>query len=260
MWRALFLISLAGKAAAILLWAFTSWRLAAFACFFLPDFYVIHQIFVPSAQGLCRVFTRFETALPEIWLTIDDGPDPSDTPRILDLLERHGARATFFLIGERARRHPELVTAIIRRGHQVGHHTQTHPAGTFWCASPARVRAELDEGLFSLRQAGADPRWFRPPVGIKNVFLGRSLNERGLQCVGWSVRSLDTLSREPERVAARVMRSVKPGSIVLVHEGPCLDRRVRVRALELVLQQLASRRIACILPSVEHLRPTEALA
>lgn len=260
MLRAMLLVSVAGKAAAMLLWVFTPWWLVATACFFLPDFFILYQLFIPSAQGLCRVLTRFDTQRPEIWLTIDDGPDEDDTPRILDLLDRYRARATFFVIGERAVRHPQLIAEILRRGHGVGHHTQTHPVKTFWCATPARVRGELDEGLTALRGAGATPRWFRPPVGIKNLFLAEALRERGLQCVGWSVRSRDSVSRNPARVAARVMRAVRPGSIVLMHEGPLLDPRVRVRALELVLEQLAEQRIVCVLPAVEHLRQAGATA
>jgi len=238
----------------VLLWALTPWRWTAAACFFLPDFWFLYQIFVPSSQGLCRVFTRFVTSQPEIWLTIDDGPDPEDTPQILDLLDRHRARATFFLIGERAARHPELVAEILKRGHQVGHHTQTHPMRSFWCATPARVRAELDEGIQVLKLAGASPRWFRSPVGIKNLFLAGALRRRGLDCVGWTVRSLDSVSRDPEWVAKRVAHAAKPGSIVLMHEGPSLDRSVRVRALDKLLERLSARHMACILPTFEQLR------
>jgi peptidoglycan/xylan/chitin deacetylase (PgdA/CDA1 family) len=254
MWRAMLFVSAAGKAAAVLLWALTSWRWGGAACFFLPDLFILYQLFVPSAGVLCPVRTRFETAQEEIWLTIDDGPDEEDTPRILDLLDAHRARATFFLIGERAERFPHLVSEILRRGHQVGHHTHTHPMGTFWCASPARVRSELDAGLAALGKAGARPSWFRAPVGIKNPFLAEELQRRGLTCVGWSVRSRDSVSRDPARVAARVVREARPGSIVLMHEGAFLDARVRVHALELLLNQLATRRMACVLPASDQLR------
>ena len=240
---------------AVLLALGTPWRVFAAACFFLPDIPILYHIFVPAAQGLFPVFTHFEAGRPEIWLTIDDGPDENDTPRILDLLDRHHARATFFLVGARALRYPRLVAEILRRGHEVGHHTQTHPTAMFWCASAGRVRAELDDALRALGAAGAAPRWFRPPVGIKNVFLGGALRRRGLKCVGWSVRSLDSMSRDPERVAERVMKAVRPGSIVLMHEGPSLHEPVRVRAIELVLERLASRGIACVIPEGGRLRP-----
>ena len=254
MLRPMLLVSAAGKAAAVALWVRGGSPAAAVAFFFLPDFFLLYHLFVPSAQGLCRVGTRLATDRPEIWLTIDDGPDADDTPRILALLDRHQARATFFLIGERAARHPGLVAEILRRGHEVGHHTHTHPVGTFWCATPARVRAELDDGLAVFSRAGAHPRWFRAPVGIKNLFLGRALAERGLHCVGWSVRSLDSVSRDPAAVVARVMARLRPGSIVLMHEGAALDPRVRVRALELLLIALAERRFTCVLPAAGQLR------
>ena len=203
---------------------------------------------------LPRVSLILRRIAREVWLTIDDGPDARDTPRILDLLDLHRARATFFLIGDRAARFPELVREILRRGHEIGHHTQTHPLGGFWCATPSSVRRELDQGLATLAAAGAQPRWFRAPAGIKNLFLPRALTERGLRCVGWNVRSLDSISRDPAWVLARVMRQVQPGSIVLMHEGPPLDARVRVRALELVLNELAARKIDCVLPAPAQLR------
>ena len=252
--RTLLLVSVAGKVAAAVLWFLPAGMLPAAACFFLPDLYILFGLFVPSSQALCRVYTRFETGSPEVWLTIDDGPDPDDTPRILDLLDRHAARATFFLVGERAGRLPSLVAEILRRGHQVGHHTQTHPAASFWRASPARLRAELDGGLDSLGKGGAAPRWFRPPVGIKNLFLAGALRRRGLSCVGWSARSLDTMSTSPDRVAARVMGAISPGGIIVMHEGPALDGRVRVRAIELLLQRLSAANYACVLPNAECLR------
>jgi peptidoglycan/xylan/chitin deacetylase (PgdA/CDA1 family) len=255
--RFMLLVSLAGKAAAVGLWASTGSALLPAACFFGPDAWFLYHLFVPSAQGLCRVLTRFETGGPEVWLTIDDGPDPDDTPRILDLLDGHKARATFFLIGERAERFPGLVGEILRRGHEVGHHTQTHPAGSFWCASPRRLGAELADALAAFGRAGARPRWFRCPAGIKNLFLGPALASRGLQCVGWNARSFDTCSRDPAGVRDRIMRRVKPGSIVLMHEGPGLDPRVRVKALSLVLDALSAKRLTCVLPMAAPLGSLE---
>jgi peptidoglycan/xylan/chitin deacetylase (PgdA/CDA1 family) len=209
---------------------------------------------VPSGQALGQVFTRFETARQEIWLTIDDGPHEEDTPRLLDALDRFQAKATFFLIGERAARHPSLVAEILRRGHEVAHHTHTHPARTFWCAGPARVRRELDDALAAYARADAHPRRFRSPVGIKNFFLSGELKKRRLACIGWSVRSYDSTSRDPALVVKRVMAQLQPGRIVLMHEGDWLDARVRVRAVELLLAALQARNYACVLPAGEQLR------
>lgn len=253
--RALFPLSVIGKVVGIAVFAWTNHPILAALCFVGPDPWIFYHLLVPSAQGVCRVFTRFETDRPEIWLTIDDGPDPDDTPRILDLLDRHGARATFFLIGTRVERFPTLVAEILRRGHQVGNHTQTHPAASFWHASFRRVQAELDAGTASLLAAsGVRPQWFRAPAGIKNLGLGPALAARGLQCVGWSVRSYDTRSRDPAEVRDRIMRGVSPGAIVLLHEGPGVQPPVRVHALALVLDALATRGLTCVLPDPVRLR------
>jgi peptidoglycan/xylan/chitin deacetylase (PgdA/CDA1 family) len=249
-WFAAF--DLLAKVAAVLLWRRLPW--ASAACFFGPDLWLLHGLLAPSSQALVRVFTRFEPAGAEVFLTIDDGPDAGDTPRLLDLLDRHGARAAFFLIGARAERHPGLVAEILRRGHVVGHHTHTHPTAGFWCASAGRVRAELDRATAVLRQAGAEPRWFRPPVGIKNIFLRRELAARGLACVGWSLRTHDCRGRDPARIAAGALRRIRPGDIVLMHEGEGVRPPVRVAAVARLLEGLDARGIRCVIPRGEQLR------
>jgi len=241
------------KAVSVLLAVFGSWP-AAVIVYVVPDLWVLYNLFVPSAQGLCRSFTHFATTQPEIWLTIDDGPDPDDTPRILDLLDRHQARATFFLIGDRAAQQPELVRQIVRRGHEVGHHTHTHPVGSFWCASRTRLGAELDAATAVLQPLGPPLRWFRAPVGIKHFLLPRALSSRGLHCVGWSIRSGDAFGRRPEAVVARVIRQLHPGAIVLVHEGRTVPSSIRVTAIAQLLDALAARHYRCVLPDPAQLR------
>jgi peptidoglycan-N-acetylglucosamine deacetylase len=250
--RRFFVFDLLGKVAAVLLWRPAPW--AAAVCFFGPDLWLLHGILRPSSQMLARVFTRFVPEGAEVFLTIDDGPDPEDTPRLLDLLDRHRARAAFFLIGARAGRHPELVAEIVRRGHVVGHHTHTHPTGTFWYASAARVRAELDGATAVFRRAGAEPGWFRSPVGIKNVFLRRELAARGLAYVGWNLRSHDCRGRDPARIADRALARARPGDIILMHEGDSVRPAVRVVAVARLLAGLEARGIRCIVPRGEQLR------
>jgi len=149
MWL-LIILNLAGKVAALLVgWSAPA---AGLALWFGPDLLLAYHMFVPNASGLVRMHRRFATPRREVWLTIDDGPDPEDTPQIITLLAAQGARATFFVIGERAAAHPALIRAITAAGHEVAHHTYTHPLGAFWCASPARVARELDDGLAALRE------------------------------------------------------------------------------------------------------------
>ncbi len=249
--RFLLIVNLVGKVAAVLVgWSAPA---TALALWFGPDALLAYHMFVPSAQGLVRVHRRFKTARREVWLTIDDGPDPEDTPRILELLAAHGAHATFFVIGENAARHPELIRAIAAAGHEVGHHTHTHPLAWFWCASPARVARELDQALEALRATGVSPTRFRPPAGIKNLWLARALGNRGLTCVGWSARGLERWHTEPEPVAARVLRQLAPGSILLVHEGPRIPPTIRVEAIRQVLEQLHEQGYECVVPGPEQL-------
>ncbi len=243
-----------GKITAVALWFFTAQYTAALLFFFGPDPFLLYAILVPSAQGLGRVFTHFATHQREIWLTIDDGPDPDDTPKILALLDRHHAKATFFVIGERAARWPELIREIVRRGHEIGHHTHTHPVATFWCASPRRLAAELDRALATLRDLGVRPRWFRAPVGIKHPLLSRALDARDLSCVGWSIRSGDCRSRAPAEMAATTAERLRPGAIVLVHEGPSVRAEVRVAGLALLLDTVAQQNFTCVLPRAEQMR------
>lgn len=136
---------------------------------------VVAHIFLPRAQGLCDVVTRFETNEKEVWLTVDDGPDPDDTPRILEALDAMSAKATFFMIGERAARYPELVEAVLASGHSIGTHTQTHPMKGYWMAGRTRVSRELDDSVATLSASGVDVRLYRSPVGIKNFFSTQSV-------------------------------------------------------------------------------------
>ncbi len=247
----LIIINLAGKMAAILVgWTAPA---TALALWFGPDALLAYHLFAPRAQGLVRMHRRFATARQEVWLTIDDGPDPEDTPRILELLAAHGARATFFVIGENAASHPGLIRAITAAGHEVAHHTHTHPLAAFWCASPAQVGRELDAGLEALRLAGVRPTRFRPPAGIKNLWLAPALRVRGLTCVGWSARGLERWRGDAEAVAARATRGLARGAILLLHEGPRVPAPIRVAAIRRVLERLREQGYQCVVPGPDQL-------
>jgi peptidoglycan/xylan/chitin deacetylase (PgdA/CDA1 family) len=126
---------------------------------------------------------------------------------------------------------------------------------TFWCASPARVRRELDDALAAFAAAGvAPPRRFRAPVGIKNLFLAPALAARRLDCIGWSIRGGDTFARDPAAVSARVARRLRPGAIILLHEGPPVRPAVRVQAIARILTDLTAAGYRCIIPHVKGLR------
>jgi peptidoglycan/xylan/chitin deacetylase (PgdA/CDA1 family) len=250
MWL-LIIINLAGKVAAILF--IRAAPAAALVSWFLPDALLAYHVFVPQASGLLHLHRRFSTARREVWLTIDDGPDPVDTPQILALLAAHDAHATFFVIGHNADLYPRLIWAITAAGHEVAHHTHTHPLKLFWCASRARVARELDTGLAVLRATGVNPTRFRPPAGIKNLWLGTALRARGLTSIGWSARGLEHWPGDAAAVATRVLRGVAPGAILLLHEGPLLPAAIRVEAIRRTLEGLQANGYRCVVPGVEQL-------
>lgn len=248
----LLLFNLAGKIAAVFAWS-TAPALAL-AYWLIPDAVLAYHLFMPHAQGLVRAPSRFATVRREVWLTIDDGPDPSDTPRILELFAEHGAQATFFMIGKNALSNPDLVRAAVAAGHEVAHHTHTHPLASFWCASPARLRQEIDEGLSALRLCGVTPTRFRSPASLKNLWLAPTLAARGLTCVGWTKRGLERWSKDPEEVADRVLRRVAPGNILLLHEGAAVPPEIRVHAIRRVLARLKEQGYQCVVPTPNQLQ------
>lgn len=154
-----------------------------------------------------------------IALTIDDGPDPDVTPRVLDLLDRYDARATFFCIGDLARRHPRWIEAIVARGHAIENHSQRH-RHTFSLSGPAALRREIAAAQQTLTElAGTRPLFFRAPAGLRNPFLEPVLCELGLQLASWTRRGFDTRARDAATVTRRLLHGLEARDILLVHDG-----------------------------------------
>jgi peptidoglycan-N-acetylglucosamine deacetylase len=183
----------------------------------------------------------------EVAITIDDGPDPEVTPRVLELLARHGVRATFFCIGERVERHPELARAILRGGHSVENHSQRH-RHSFSLLGPAGMRAEIaraQEGI--ARITGTRPRFFRAPAGLRNPFLEPALQRLGLRLTSWTHRGFDTVNRDAESVHRRLCASLRGGEILLLHDGHAARAAsgapVILEVLPRLIETLRSRRL-----------------
>lgn len=154
-----------------------------------------------------------------VCLTIDDGPC-ADTPELLDILDRHSTKAVFFLIGARAMDRPDDVREILRRGHRIGNHTQTHPARTFWAYGPEAQRREIgtcQETLTAI--TGVRPQIFRAPAGFRNPFTPPVLREQNLQAWSWHARGFDTASRDIPKIVRKLIRRLTPGAILLIHQG-----------------------------------------
>jgi peptidoglycan/xylan/chitin deacetylase (PgdA/CDA1 family) len=200
----------------------------------------------PHSRLLSPVLNRLPTRERVLWLTIDDGPS-DDTLAMLDLLDAHAARATFFLIGARAAERPGLVHEIVRRGHGIGNHSHTHPSAWFWALLPRRMRAQIDQAQATLtRLTGTPPRWFRAVVGMSNPFVAASLKRHGLARVAWTARGFDAVAADPARAVARMERQFVPGAIVLLHEGAGHGNNVAILAR--LLQRLDELGYRTVLP------------
>jgi peptidoglycan/xylan/chitin deacetylase (PgdA/CDA1 family) len=176
----------------------------------------------PRSRWLGANVTRLPEAAAargEVALTIDDGPDPQVTPQVLDLLDAHGQRATFFCIAERAAAHPDLAREIVERGHSVQNHTARH-RHDFSFLGPRRYAAEIARAQAMLcGVTGETPTCFRAPAGLRNPFLAPVLHRLGLRLVSWTRRGFDTRERDPARVLERLTRGLAAGDILLLHDG-----------------------------------------
>jgi peptidoglycan/xylan/chitin deacetylase (PgdA/CDA1 family) len=155
-------------------------------------------------------------------LTFDDGPNPSATPQLLELLTKYRVKATFFLIGRQVRAFPALAREMVERGHEIGNHTETHPSLTWLTSSGIAEQLDrCDEAISSA--AGVTPRWMRPPYGYRNPWLNGVVARRGNSGVAmWSIAGRDWKTEAAEPVIERLRRA-RGGDIVLLHDG---DHRV----------------------------------
>lgn len=152
-------------------------------------------------------------------LTFDDGPDARSTPALLDLLREAKVAVTFFCIGKKVAANPELTARILREGHRLENHSYAHSHFTNFFTG-AQLHAELTQTQTAIQRAGGvAPKYFRPPMGLSNPRVFRAARGLGLKVIGWTTRGLDTKLTEPQKIVARIARRLKPGAIILLHDG-----------------------------------------
>jgi len=177
----------------------------------------------------------------EVALTIDDGPDPEVTPAVLDLLDAHGARATFFCIAEQARAQPALCREITRRGHSVQNHSERH-SHRFSMLGLRGLADEIGRAQQTLADiTGQRPAFFRAPAGLRSPLLAPVLHRLELQLVSWTRRGYDTVRREPGRVLERLTDGLAAGDILLLHDGHAARTSAGVPVVLEVLPHLLQR-------------------
>lgn len=251
-WLTLALNYAAFPAAMVLLIAGQPWWLALLSLM-IPHALWLWATLVPSCSWWGPVFRRLPTAEKAVWLTIDDGPDPWDTPVLLDLLDQHRAKASFFVIGEKAERHDDLIRDIASRGHELGNHTWFHPAGAFWFLGRGRTIIEIKKcsGIIRRLVPETSLRWFRAPAGMRNSQTHPVLKEQGLRLAGWTVRGRDGVSADKDAILRRLKRGIRPGAVILMHEGRLdLDgKRLAPQVLGELLRWLDENGYRCVLPA-----------
>jgi peptidoglycan/xylan/chitin deacetylase (PgdA/CDA1 family) len=155
----------------------------------------------------------------QIALTFDDGPDVQVTPRVLEVLDRYQAKASFFCIGEKAAVLPDLVREIGRRGHSVENHSHRHP-NTFAFHGFSALRREVEAAQAAIGGiTGRAPRFFRAPAGFRSPMLDPVLARNGLRYISWTRRGFDAVRSDPVRVLASLRRDLAAGDVLLLHDG-----------------------------------------
>ena len=182
----------------------------------------------------------------EVALTFDDGPDPRITPGILAWLDRHGAKASFFCVGEKAAAHPEIVKEIARRGHGVENHSYRH-SPAFACFGIGRMSREIELAQQVLsRLTGRAPGFFRAPAGFRSPLLDFVLARRGLRYVSWTRRGFDAKCSDARRVLARLTHGLAAGDVLLLHDSS----PVVLEVLPALLEELSARGLKSVSLSV----------
>jgi len=206
-------------------------------------------VFFPWLEMYGEVVCRGPRGQGQVALTFDDGPHPETTPLVLEHLAQTPHHATFFVLGYKVRKYPEVARAIVRAGHSLGIHGDTHDRLHSF-RTPWRVRDELLRAGDAIEAAtGSRPRLFRPPLGHTTPATLRGARLANVIPIGWSARGYDGIrSRTPEAVVRGVARSLEDGSIVLLHDAAERDDFVPagVPALPALLAELRARQLVSV--------------
>ncbi|MEN9559614.1 MAG: hypothetical protein RLZZ502_825 [Pseudomonadota bacterium] len=174
----------------------------------------------PRSQGLGKNINRLPASAGQVVaITIDDGPDPEVTPKVLALLAELRLKASFFVIGERVRAHPEIVRDIIAQGHEVHNHSDRH-SHAFSCFMTKALRREITLGAAAIHSAtGEHSQFFRAPAGLRNPLLDYVLQGLNMTLVSWTRRGFDTVTADRNKVLSALINDLRAGDILLVHDG-----------------------------------------
>ena len=201
------------------------------------------QTMWPTSQVCGRTFIGRECGSRVLALTYDDGPNDPYTWRMMEVLERHGVKATFFLIGQFVQQKPEIARALVAAGHAIGSHTWDHPNLIF--SSRAEVRRQLErtrQVIFDT--TGVETKLFRPPFGGRRPATLRVVRALGLEPIMWNVTCYDWKAKSAAEIVAHAERQIRGGDVILLHDGGYgrmgADRSRSVAASEQILTRYQS--------------------
>jgi peptidoglycan/xylan/chitin deacetylase (PgdA/CDA1 family) len=206
-------------------------------------------VLVPRLQMYGDVFWRGEPGSRAVALTFDDGPHPRTTRQVLEILARGGHKATFFVVGRKARLYPDVMREIHEAGHAIGLHGYAHDR-LYSLKAPRYVADDIERTARAVEQAcGVRPTLFRPPVGYLSSRTAVGARRTGVTIIGWSARGIDGIGEtETERVVRRIERGLVDGAIVLLHDAAERDDFVpaSIAALPEILRLIESRGLSCV--------------
>jgi peptidoglycan/xylan/chitin deacetylase (PgdA/CDA1 family) len=221
----------------------------AIAAAFIYLTLIVGGVLSPQLGMFGDVIWQGEGSDRTVALTFDDGPNPATTPHILDVLAREGVHATFFVLGHKVDAHPEIVADIVRAGHDIGVHGYHHYR-LYALLPPRAVEDDIRRTREAVRRAsGYDARYFRPPVGQVSPRTAEGARRADAEIVVWSVRGIDGLKNaDPDRIAVRIERGLRPGAIVLMHDAAERDDHVpaSLQALPRVLHAIRERKLTVV--------------
>jgi len=173
--------------------------------------------FLPQIGFFLPVISHGSSGRDAVAITFDDGPDPLTTPLLLGLLSKYNVKATFFVVGAKAEKHPHIIKDILSSGHSIGNHTFTHDV-MIMLKSPKKLRQEIELTQTLLKGFGIIPFAFRPPAGIVNPGLGQVLEKQNMFCLNYSCRGLDAGNRRIKNLSKKILRKIRKEDILLLHD------------------------------------------
>jgi len=196
-------------------------------------FYASYSI---SSGVYIKAYCKKKTEEKEVALTFDDGPNAVYTSRILDILKEWKIEAAFFCIGSEVEKNPQLVARMQEEGHLIGNHSYSH-VNSFPMFRVEKMIADIQRSDDAIKAATGQPvKFFRPPFGITNPLVKKALKSFDYYTIGWSVRSLDTSIDDVDKIVRRIIKRIRPGSVILLHDPLPHSERILVKILTYLVE------------------------